>query len=100
MIEVQSTYQRAQRGTKAWVRWCSGVSGVAVGEQQDTWFFEDSWPPCTVLVVVPSIGWGPHNRDPEVLYLRRAQILATVEPGAHAAAIDLEKRQRNSDAAG
>ncbi|WP_433802452.1 hypothetical protein [Actinomycetospora sp. CA-084318] len=94
VIEVGRTYQRARRGSKAFVRWMDS------GSQQDTWFWHDSWPEGALLVVSPSVGWGPHNRNPEVLYLEKERVIRSVDRRAPAAAAAVERRRREQHRAG
>ena len=91
LVQVGKTYQRASTGTKAWVRrW--GHSGPWT----DTWFWETQWPPGTLLVVSPAVGWGPHNQNPAVLYIRREQIVHHLDSRAPKAAAAEQRRQQSS----
>lgn len=76
LIKVEQNYQRSSTGTKSWVRrWDTDA-------RQDAWFSGKSFAPGTLLVVSATSGWGPHNQDPGVLYVRPDQIIKTFEPRA------------------
>ncbi|MEE4544675.1 hypothetical protein V2S66_22190 [Streptomyces sp. V4-01] len=66
MLQVIQVYQRARFGSKAIIVWCDS------GLQQDTWF--EGWQamPGAYMLVRPNSGWGPHNRNPAVLYVKEA----------------------------
>ena len=88
LVEVITVYQPARRGTKAIVRW------LASGYQQDTWF-QDYWPEAGAIALVRgTTGWGPHNQNPSVFYVRPDQILYVLPPGAGEAA----RRHREREA--
>jgi hypothetical protein len=79
LAEVAVVYQRARHGAKAVIVW------LANGHRQDTWF-EGNWPaPGSVVLVRGSTGWGPHNRNPEVFFVRPDQILAMLPAGTRKA---------------
>lgn len=62
---IANPYQYARRGTKANIQWyCTDV-------WQDTWF-QDLWPkPGSLVLLSGSSGYGPHNTNPNVFYVRR-----------------------------
>jgi hypothetical protein len=93
LVQVVSTYQRARRGTKAVVMWLES------GYRQDSWFALN-WPkPGATLLVQGSTGWGPHNRNPEVFYVKPNQILYWMPPGSLRAVERHKRRQAKSKAA-
>ncbi|WNV91132.1 hypothetical protein [Umezawaea sp. Da 62-37] len=74
IVRVAHVYQRAQRGTKA------VVVLVATGYQQDAWFAHSNPVPGSYLLVRGRTGWGPHNSNPEVLYVELGEVLYTLPP--------------------
>jgi len=74
VVQVSNAYQRAQRGTKAIVVW------TATGYQQDAWFAGSHPMPGSFLLVRGRIGWGPHNGNPEVLYVEPHEVLYRLPP--------------------
>lgn len=88
-IQVVQVYQRAQRGTKAWIVW------TATGIRQDTWFQDVVPRPHNgeILHIKRwSVGWGPHNSNPEVLYLHQEHIVGGA-PAGRFAAIERHRRR-------
>lgn len=79
LVQAVNVYQRARRGSKAWVVWCD------TGVRQDTWFWHWHVPPGAYVLVRGGSGFGPHNRNPNVLYVERGDVLAWVPSGAPAA---------------
>lgn len=74
LVYVQSRYQNVRRGSKAVVYWQPS------GLRQDAWFEGWAVPVGVYLVVQGSIGWGPQNRNPKVLYVNRRGVLDVI-PG-------------------
>ncbi|MFJ1707115.1 hypothetical protein [Kitasatospora sp. NPDC088346] len=68
MLQVESVYQRARRGSKARVRWCDS------GAVQDAWFQGWHAPPGAFVLAVGQTGWGPHNQIRNVLYVGPGQV--------------------------
>lgn len=79
LIQVIRVYQQARRGSKAEIRWYE--SGLV----QDAWFWNWHVPPGAYLLVTAQSGYGPHNDNPNVLYVYLEQVHAWV-PGAAALA--------------
>ena len=69
LVQVVDTYQPARRGTKAIVMWDE------TGGRQDTWFWSMRPSQGSYLLVRGSVGWGPHNRNPNVLYLHPQDVI-------------------------
>jgi len=66
LVQAVHVYQRARAGgSKAWVTWCD------TGARQDTWF--DDWyaPQGAFILMKGRGGYGPHNRNPQVLYVNQ-----------------------------
>ena len=66
LVQAVPVYQRARAGgSKAWVTWCD------TGARQDTWF--DDWyaPQGAFILMKGRGGYGPHNRNPQVLYVNQ-----------------------------
>ena len=63
IVFVQHVYQRAHRGTKAFVV-CDDTH-----EQRDAWFWWFRAEPGQMAAVRALSGWGPHNRRDDVLYI-------------------------------
>ncbi|MCX4748151.1 hypothetical protein OG455_22000 [Kitasatospora sp. NBC_01287] len=76
LLQVASVYQRARRGSKAQVRWCDS------GRLQDAWFEGRHVPPGAFMLVTGQVGWGPHNRIRDVLYVGPAQVHGWVPASA------------------
>ena len=74
IVQVANAYQRAQRGTKAVVVW------MATGCPQDAWFADSHPMSGSFLLVRGRTGWGPHNNNPEVLYVGPNEILYWLPP--------------------
>lgn len=92
LAEVAVVYQRARRGAKAVIVW------LANGHRQDAWF-EDEWPHAgSVLLLRGSTGWGPHNRNPDVFYVRTHQILDIMSAATRNAMLAEERRQAKRNA--
>jgi hypothetical protein len=70
LAEVQVVCQRARHGTKAVIKWLS------TGRQQDTWFAGSRPELGCVVLLRGSTGWGPHNQNPQVFFVRQDQLLA------------------------
>lgn len=63
LVHVLDVYQQARHGTKAVVLHDGG------GPPQDAWF-DHRWPSAgTSHVVLRGAAWGPHNQNPDVLYV-------------------------------
>lgn len=73
---VGGVYQPARRGSKAVIVWQPS------GERQDTWFW--GWQAKTGVYVVirGGTGWGPHNRNPAVMYVEHEGVLDVIDPRA------------------
>lgn len=70
---VERVYQRARTGAKAIIVW------DATGNRQDAWFHDwPSIPAGTYLLLVGTTGYGPHNHNPRVYYVRRHQVLTMI----------------------
>ncbi|GAA4227827.1 hypothetical protein GCM10022254_16460 [Actinomadura meridiana] len=70
---VERVYQRARTGAKAIIVW------DATGNRQDAWFHD--WPNVpagTYLLLAGTTGYGPHNHNPHVYYVRPNQILTMI----------------------
>ncbi|GAA4227745.1 hypothetical protein GCM10022254_16190 [Actinomadura meridiana] len=70
---VERVYQRARTGAKAIIVW------DATGNRQDAWF--QDWPNIpvgTYLLLAGSTGYGPHNHNPHVYYVRPNEILTMI----------------------
>lgn len=70
---VERVYQRARTGAKAIIVW------DATGNRQDAWFHD--WPNIpagTYLLLVGTTGYGPHNHNLRVYYVRRHQVLTMI----------------------
>ncbi|WP_051836750.1 hypothetical protein [Streptomyces sp. NRRL WC-3742] len=81
MLRVANVYQRGKRGSKAVVHWCDS------GDTHDAWF--EGWhvPPGAFVLVTGGVGvgWGPHNRIENVLYIEPRHVRGWVPftaPGA------------------
>ena len=79
LVQVVSVYQRARRGSKAMVVWCD------TGIRQDTWFWYWTAPVGAYVLVRGASGFGPHNQNPNVLYVQQQDVLAWVSGAAPAA---------------
>lgn len=72
---VQRVYQLARRGSKAIIVWEQS------GQFQDAWFRGRRVRAGQYLLLRGGqVGWGPHNSDPNVLYVGPDDVLATI-PG-------------------
>lgn len=73
---IEGVYQPARRGSKAVIVWQPS------GERQDTWFW--GWQAKTGVYVVirGGTGWGPHNRNPAVMYVEHEGVLDVIDPRA------------------
>ncbi|MGP3988571.1 hypothetical protein [Streptomyces sp. 3N207] len=83
---VESIYQRARAGDKAWIIW------QRTGVRQDTWFHGRA--PCpagTYVLLGGSVGFGPHNNNPRVLYVSPSAVRGTASAKA------LKEWQRQAD---
>ncbi|WP_316522752.1 hypothetical protein [Kitasatospora brasiliensis] len=92
MLQVANVYQRARRGSKAQVRWCDS------GGIQDAWFAGWHVPPGAFVLVTGNVGvgWGPHNRIKNVLYIGSGHVRGWVPAAAPGA---WQRQQaRNADA--
>lgn len=86
LLQVVEVYQYARTGSKAIIAWCD------TGLRQDAWFEGQRLPPGMFMLVKASSGWGPHNNNPNVLYVSREGVRAWAEQGAPYAAAALQKR--------
>lgn len=83
---VESIYQRARTGDKAWIIWQS------TGARQDTWFHGGTPCPAGMYVLLGgSVGFGPHNNNPRVLYVSPSDVRGTASAKA------LKEWQRQAD---
>ncbi|MGX2995687.1 hypothetical protein JNUCC64_15570 [Streptomyces sp. JNUCC 64] len=80
LLQVTRVYQRARRGSKAVITWCD------TGLRQDAWFWEWHVPPGAYLLVSATSGYGPHSRNPHVLYVHPSQVRSWVPAQAARAA--------------
>lgn len=76
LVYVRSRYQTARRGSKA------DVYNLPNGPRQDAWFRGWIVPAGVYLVVRGSTGWGPHNSNPNVLYVDRQDVLNIISGDA------------------
>lgn len=82
---VERVYQRARRGAKAVIVWS------ATGLRQDAWFWQ-FWPAAgSTLLVMGAGGYGPHNHNPNVLYVESGGVLASAPAGAQQAWLRLQQ---------
>ncbi|AKS33509.1 hypothetical protein [Mycolicibacterium goodii] len=65
MLYVEHVYQRAARGSKAHV----SIYGDPSGNKRDAWFWWTQVQKGSVVAVRPTVGWGPHTRRDDVLYI-------------------------------
>jgi hypothetical protein len=79
LVQVLRVYQRADRGSKAVVAW------AASNAQQDAWFWFWAVPAGAHVLVRTTTGYGPHNRNPNVLYVQQEDVLAWAPAGAKTA---------------
>ncbi|MDA2810718.1 hypothetical protein O4J56_08740 [Nocardiopsis sp. RSe5-2] len=79
VFEVVEVYQNARSGTKAIIEW-HGTQG-----RQDAWFDGFFLPPGALALVTGRTGYGPHNDDPAVFYVRWDQVHTWVRPEVRAA---------------
>lgn len=68
LVQALNVYQRARRGSKAVIRWCDS------GATQDAWFWDRHIPPGSYLLVRGAVGFGPHNSNPNVLYVQPQEV--------------------------
>ena len=76
LVFVRSRYQTAKTGSKA------DVYDFPNGRRQDTWFEGWTVPAGVYLLVRGSTGWGPHNHNPNVLYVDRRNVLEVISGDA------------------
>ncbi|MFB9905085.1 hypothetical protein [Allokutzneria oryzae] len=89
VVRMASVYQRARRGSKAVIVWGTGY-------QQDTWF-AGNWPvPGSILMIRGTVGWGPHNNNPNVFYVEPDQVICALPPGTERAVARHQERQARS----
>ncbi|MEU6005049.1 hypothetical protein [Streptomyces sp. NPDC047453] len=88
IVQVDKVYQQARNGSKAYVIW------TETGMRQDTWF--EGWVPRpgSFILLRGSVGYGPHNNNPKVLYVGPGGVHST----ASADALSAWQRQRNRQA--
>ena len=65
MLYVEDVYQRAARGSKAYV----SIHGDPSGNKRDAWFWWEQVRKGSVVAVRPTVGWGPHSGRENVLYV-------------------------------
>ncbi|MER7106892.1 hypothetical protein [Streptomyces sp. NPDC000229] len=80
LLQVTQVYQRARRGSKAVITWCD------TGLRQDAWFWNWHVPPGAYLLVNATSGYGPHSRNPHVLYVHPTDVQSWVPAQAARAA--------------
>jgi len=83
LIQVRKVYQKATTGTKAIVVHRSKGATQDTwfdGPQQDAWFYNQRVQRGSILLVRESSGWGPHNHDPNVLYVRLHDVVDELPP--------------------
>lgn len=70
LARVVRVYQRARRGSKAIIEW-------ADKSRQDAWFY--TWYPSqgSYVVIVGRVGYGPHNGDPNVVYVDQNGVIGS-----------------------
>jgi hypothetical protein len=85
LVQAVNVYQRAQRGSKAVIRW------LDTGATQDAWFWNRHIPPGAYLMVRGGAGYGPHNNNPDVFYVRPEEV-HRILPG-HAPAVWQAQKQ-------
>jgi hypothetical protein len=76
LVFVQRVYQRARRGSKAVIVWCS------TGQEQDTWFAGWHAPVGVYVLLTGGIGYGPHTRNPKVLFVEPGEVRHVIPAGA------------------
>jgi hypothetical protein len=69
---VERVYQHARRGSKAIIVW------LRTGRRQDAWFEGSQERPGRYLLLTGSVGYGPHNDNPDVLFVHSGEVLATL----------------------
>ncbi|MBN9105382.1 MAG: hypothetical protein J0I14_10290 [Propionibacteriaceae bacterium] len=69
---VERVYQHARRGSKAIIVW------LRAGRRQDAWFEGSQERPGRYLLLTGSVGYGPHNDNPDVLFVHSGEVLATL----------------------
>ncbi|MFJ1607412.1 hypothetical protein ACIOHS_29145 [Streptomyces sp. NPDC088253] len=79
VVQVAEVYQRARNGSKAYVIWAES------GARQDTWFEGWAPQPGSHVLLRGSVGYGPHNNTPKVLYVGSGGIHSTASAGARSA---------------
>lgn len=72
---VDDAYQHAKNGTKAIITWW------ATGRQQDTWFARRHVDSGEYLLIIGASGYGPHNHNPDVLYVNHPDGVRASIPG-------------------
>ncbi|MFB6518478.1 hypothetical protein [Streptomyces sp. NPDC056401] len=80
LLHVTQVYQHARRGSKALITWCD------TGHHQDAWFWDWHVPSGAYLLVNASSGYGPHNKNANVLYVHPTQVTTWVPAQAPIAA--------------
>lgn len=75
LIRIARVYQNAKRGSKA-------IIVYSDGRQIDTWF--EGWHPApgAYAVLRGHVGYGPHNRNSHVLYVRPGEVIGTAPADA------------------
>ena len=92
IARVDRVYQHARRGSKAVIVWWR------TGHAQDAWFEARQLRPGRYVLLRGTVGWGPHNANPRVLYVPPDGVLATLPAKAPQAWLRQEKRLRRQAA--
>lgn len=79
LAKIDLTYQRTRRGSKAYITWW-GAKG-----RQDTWFWRWHATQGSYVLIIGRTGWGPHNANPQTLYVHPEDLLMTLSGEAPAA---------------
>lgn len=88
LVQALNVYQRARRGSKVVIRWCDS------GATQDAWFWDRHVPPGSYLLLRGAVGFGPHNGNPNVLYVQPQEVHRMLP--AHAPAVWQAQKQADA----
>jgi len=91
IARVHRVYQHARRGSKAVIVWWR------TGRAQDAWFAARQERPGRYVLLRGSVGWGPHNSNPRVLYVPPGGVIATLPARAPQAWLRQQKRLRRQE---
>lgn len=79
IAHITHVYQHARRGSKALITW------VDNGNTQDAWFWEWQAPQDAYVALRGRTRYGPHNQNPDVLYVRPDERAGVAAAGAQRA---------------